>query len=231
LQRGRFLLRRVEAGGQPRSFRVYVPPVYDDGHASPAILFLHGAGERGSDSIAPTEVGIGPHLSSGDDAYPAIVVFPQCPGESHWSAPEARAIAMAALDQTATEFRIDSARIALTGISMGAAGAWLLAFEEPDRFASLAPVCGWLSSFTKRDPAAFARRIAHIPTWIFHGDADTIVPVEESRVMYAALQRAGANVRYTELKAVAHNSWDPAYGESGLLEWMIDFRRTTSTAR
>ncbi len=231
MQRCRFLLRPVEVGGQPHRFRIHVPPAYDDGRPWPAILFLHGAGERGSDSIAPTEVGIGPHLCSGHPDCPAIVLFPQCPRESHWSTPEARAIALATLDHTANEFRIDSARVALTGISMGAAGAWLLASEEPDRFASLAPVCGWLSSSVKRDYAAFAKRIAHIPIWMFHGDADNIVPVEESRIMYAALQAAGASVRYTELKGVAHNSWDSAYGESGLLEWMIGFRRTTSTAR
>ncbi|HSP13340.1 MAG TPA: PHB depolymerase family esterase [Thermoanaerobaculia bacterium] len=215
-----FLLRHVESGGGTRDFRVYVPPDYDDDHTWPAVLFLHGAGERGNDSVTPTKVGIGPHLYD-REPYPAIVVFPQCPAESHWSAPAARAIAAAALDSVISEFRIDAARIALTGISMGAAGAWLLASDQTGRFASLAPVCGWLSSRAKRDFSGFVKGIAHIPTWIFHGDADTIVPVDESRIMHAALEAAGAQVRYTELKGVGHNSWDPAYGESGLMEWLV----------
>jgi predicted peptidase len=181
------------------------------------VLFLHGAGERGSESIAATRVGIGPHLGG----YPAVVVFPQCPPEAYWSAPETRAIAKAALDQVQSEFRIDAARVALTGISMGGAGAWLLAGDEPDRFAALAPVCGWLSSRVKPGLADFAQKIARIPTWIFHGDTDTIIAVEESRLMNAALQAAGADVRYTELKGVGHNSWDPAYGKSGVMEWLI----------
>ena len=212
-----FLLRRIEVTGGSHRFRVYVPSDYSDQTARPAVLFLHGAGERGSDSIAPTKVGIGPHLKS----YPALVLFPQCPAESHWSAPEARAIATAALDLTASEFRIDGNRIALTGISMGGAGAWLLAGEQPQRFARLAPVCGWLSSRVKRELPVFAQVIARIPTWMFHGDSDPVVPVDESRLMYAALQGVGADVQYTELPGVAHNSWDSAYGESDLLDWLI----------
>jgi predicted peptidase len=217
LRHAGFLLRRVEVDGAPRPFRLYVPDGYSDQAAWPAVLFLHGAGERGSDSVTPTKVGIGPHL----DSYPAIVVFPQCPAESHWSAPEARAIAAAALDQTESEFRIDAKRVALTGISMGGAGAWLLASQQPKRFARLAPVCAWLSSRAKKDLPAFVETIAHIPTWMFHGDADNVVPVDESRLMFAALRGAGADVQYTELPGVAHNSWDPAYGSSGLLDWLI----------
>lgn len=224
-----FLVRRAEAEGIARDFRLYVPPGYDRQRSWPAVLFLHGAGERGNDSAAPTNVGIGPALKTRAAPYPAFVIFPQCPADSHWSAAAARAIAVVALAAAANEFRIDESRVALTGISMGAAGAWLLASEAPGRFMSLAPVCGWLSSRTKADLQAFAKRIAGIPAWIFHGSADDIVPVEESRIAAQALESAGANVRYTELAGVGHNSWDAAYQESALLEWMIT--KPASTAR
>jgi predicted peptidase len=213
-----FSLRRVDVDGVRRQFRVYIPPDSGDQREWPAVLFLHGAGERGRESMEPTRVGIGPHL----DGYPAVVIFPQCPQESQWSAPEARAIAKAALDQVQSELPIDPGRVALTGISMGGAGAWLLAGDQPERFAAVAPICGWLSSRVKPDLTAFAQKIARIPTWIFHGDADTIIAVQESRLMYTALQAAGADVRYTEMKGVAHNSWDPAYGKSGLMQWLIN---------
>jgi len=224
-----FLLRRVDVDGIARRFRIFVPEDYDDSRAFPAVLFLHGAGERGSDSVAPTKVGIGCALEDRDVPYPAIVVFPQCPRESTWSVVETRAIAVTALAETANEFHIDPGRVALTGISMGAAGAWLLAAEAPDKFVSLAPICGWLGSQAKADLDGFTKRIAAIPTWIVHGDDDNIVPVEESRAMHAALERAGANVRYTELRGVTHNSWDHAYRKSGLLDWMI--APATSAAR
>jgi predicted peptidase len=210
-----FQLRRVEVDGVSHRFRLYVPADYDA-----AVLFLHGAGERGNDSIAPTKVGLGSALSEREEPFPAIVVFPQCPRETHWTAAAARDIAMAALDATKKEFRIE--RVALTGISMGAAGAWLMAAEHPERFMSLAPICGWVSARSTKDHADLIARIRGIPTWIFHGSVDHIVPVEHSRVMEAALKVAGADVRYTELRDVAHNSWDPAYGASNLLEWMLN---------
>lgn len=216
-----FLVRRAEIEGIARPFRIYVPPQYDDRRTWPAVVFLHGAGERGNDPAAPTNVGIGPSLARRAEPYPAIVVFPQCPRESHWSAVEARAIAVVALATTANEFRIDQQRVALTGISMGAAGAWQLAYEAPDRFVSLAPICGWIGERAKSHLEQFAARIAGIPTWIFHGDRDDIVPVEESRLASQALEAAGADVRYTELRGVGHNSWDAAYQDSGLLDWMI----------
>ena len=66
-----------------------------------------------------------------------------------------------------------------------------------------------------------AKRIAGVPTWIFHGDADPVVPVEESRRMAAALKMAGAEVRYDELEGVGHDSWDFAYGLEELPIWMF----------
>lgn len=207
-----FLLRR--AGGH--RFRLYVPPDYDGGRSWPAVLFLHGAGERGSDSVGPLKVGIGPALEKRAEAYRAIVVFPQCPRAAHWSLPQGRTIATVALEETIGEFNVDMSRVALTGISMGAAGAWLMAAESPDRFVSLAPICGWATS-----RLAVAARVAHVPTWIFHGDADDIVPVDSSREMVLAMKDAGANVRYTEFRGIAHNSWDPAYQQTQLLDWML----------
>jgi predicted peptidase len=216
-----FLLRRAERDGTALRFRVYVPSDYDHGRSWPAVLFLHGAGERGNDSIGPTLVGLGRTLAE-REAYPAIVVFPQCPKESHWAAAESRAMAMHALDEVMKEFNIDPAKVALTGISMGAAGAWLTAADHPRRFMSLAPICGWVTARSDTEHAALIRNLRNIPTWIFHGSADPIVPVESSRKMAAALRNAGADVRYTELSGVGHNSWDRAYGESELLEWLLD---------
>ena len=72
------------------------------------------------------------------------------------------------------------------------------------------------------DPYAFtAQSLKHIPTWIFHGADDTLIPVSESRRMKEELDRAGANVRYTEFPKTGHNAWDPAYGDAELWTWML----------
>ena len=72
------------------------------------------------------------------------------------------------------------------------------------------------------DPYAFvASQVSTIPIWVFHGDADKTVPVEESRNMVKALKTAGANVQYTELSGVEHNAWDAAYDRADLIQSML----------
>jgi len=236
-----FLDRTITVAGHTYPYQVYVPREYalDPELRFPVILFLHGAGERGDDGLAQTAVGLGPALRRYPSRYPAIVVFPQAPRDSAWTGRVAEA-AMAALERTEQEFRTDPDRVYLTGTSMGGHGTWYLAYRHPDRFAAIAPVCGFVDRmFGGRDvtvvPAAdgepfeaLARRLASVPTWIFHGEADPVVPVEQSRRAAAALEAAGAvDVRYSELPGIGHNAWDPAYASPGFTEWLFAQRRAT----
>ena len=96
---------------------------------------------------------------------------------------------------------------------MGGQGTWYIVYRNPKRFAAIAPICGGISPdfWTKWGcghvvPAdsgetfsAFARQLRQIPTWIFHGEVDPVVPVEESRKTFAALKAAGAPVQYSEV--------------------------------
>ena len=233
-----FRAREVVLEGTTYKYQIFVPPGYDASKRWPVILFLHGAGERGSDGEVQTQVGLGAALRRAPESVPAIVVFPQVPKDSTWSGAIAR-MAMAALDQTMRELRTDPKRVYLTGISMGGYGTWQLAFQHPDRFAALAPVCGGVRfpraesrlrvtavPENTADPYTFvARGVRHIPTWIFHGGADPVVPVMESRQMVEALRALGAPVKYTEYPGVGHNSWDPAYAEPELWTWMLEKTR------
>src|SRR5439155_1277158 len=119
---------------------------------------LHGAGERGADGDLQTMVGLGPVVKGRAESFPAVVVLPQAPRDSVWSGAPARA-AMQALDAALREFRGDSARVYLTGLSMGGYGTWQLALEHPGRFAALVPICGGI-----RSPSALASiRVAGVP--------------------------------------------------------------------
>ena len=69
--------------------------------------------------------------------------------------------------------------------------------------------------------AEIARLIDSIPVWLFHGDADQAVAVEQSREMAEALKAAGADFKYTEYPGVNHNSWDKAYAEPELVPWLL----------
>src|SRR3989442_697781 len=59
-------------------YAMFVPAAYSASKTWPVMLFLHGAGERGSDGRAHLNVGLGPMVKAREANFPAIVVFPQC---------------------------------------------------------------------------------------------------------------------------------------------------------
>ena len=233
---GRFVQRAVAVGTATYRYQVFVPAVAA-GASAPVILFLHGSGERGDDNRKQLEVGLGPHVRAHAAGFPAIVVFPQAPDGTEWS--DNVAAVLAQLDAATVEFGGDRDRVYLTGLSMGGYGTWDLALREPTRFAALVPICGGLSGGTRRpsltvqsvaaepDPfAATAQRLRAVPTWIFHGARDNVVPPEQSRRMAAAMRAAdAADARYTEFADADHNSWDPAYATDALWPWLFAQRR------
>ncbi|HLZ46682.1 MAG TPA: PHB depolymerase family esterase [Gemmatimonadales bacterium] len=232
-----FLDRNVTVAGKSYHYQVYVPADYASKPNWPAILFLHGAGERGSDGLLQTNVGIGAAIRQNASRYPAIVVFPQAPLDSQWVGTPAD-MAVAALQQTLREFHVDPSRVYLTGLSMGGHGTWYVAYRHPELFAAIVPICGWVRDFPMFRGSApvvpgdsatvmtnLAQRLGKVPIWIFHGEVDQVVNVNGSREPAAALKAAGADVRYSELLGMNHNSWDAAYGSDEFVHWLFAQQR------
>ena len=232
-----FLDRTVIVNGQAYRYEVFLPSNWDKKQKWPVILFLHGYGERGDDGLLETDVGLPHAIRQRDKPMPFVVVMPQClAGEHVFTDSDMEAVALASLDQSMKEFHGDPERTYLTGLSMGGYATWNIAARHPRIFAAYVPVCGGvrpnhdhpqLKSSLLDDPsisdpyAEIARRVGKTPVWIFHGDADPSVPVEESRKMAEALRATGGNVKYTEYPGVEHNSWDKAYAEPDLFPWLL----------
>lgn len=216
-------LPRVHKGADgDNKYVLFVPHSYKGTEQAPLILFLHGAGERGDDGELPVKQGIGNAIKfkQNEKSFPFFVIFPQCKaGKQHnWKAggPDANR-ALAILDEVMKDYKIDSKRLYLTGLSMGGAGTWHLAFAHPDKWAAIAPICGG------GDPKA-ADHIKHIPCWCFCGDKDGPKLVQNNRDMIEALKKAGGNPRYSEFPHVGHNSWDPAYVTPELYTWFLSHK-------
>ncbi len=228
-----FLNRTVKVGAENYPYQVYVPANWTKAKKWPVILFLHGAGERGNDGLIQTEIGIGTAIRRHPDRIPAIVVMPQCAKNHWWLQPEMQAQALKALEQTMKEFNGDATRTYLTGLSMGGNGTWAIASSNPGKFAAIAPVCAPARISPKYNVQAkpedtseeryqtYAAKIGKTPVWVFHGDADPVVPVTESRLMVEALKAAGGDVRYNEYPGVGHDSWNKAYAEPDLFSWLL----------
>lgn len=198
------------------NYLLYLPPEYDSQESWPLIMFLHGRGERGSNLKLVRQHGPPKRIAEGDD-FPFIVVSPQCPAGSYWTE-ELDALA-ALLDDVIASHKVDTRRVYLTGMSMGGRGTWFLAGRYPERFAAIAPVCGaglnWIA----------VERLRNMPVWVFHGDADTVVPTYESENMVGWLRDVGNEARLTLYPGIGHDSWTQAYNTPELYEWFLSHSR------
>lgn len=244
-RRSRFLERAVTSADHTYRYRVWLPAHYTKLHHWPVVLYLHGSGERGDDNLRQLSAGLAPALEQYGERYKCIVVFPQCRMGEEWYG-EMELQALAALEQTIREFHGDRHRVYLTGISMGGAGTWYMG-RRPRRFAALVPISGEVAR-RPDDPfptdlppdiarivgagnpyAAMAEAIGATPVWAFHGADDDVVPVTESRSMFAALKQNSGNVQYTEYPNTGHDAWDRAYADPNLTRWL--FRQRLRSAR
>ena len=181
----------------------------------PMIIFLHGAGERGTD-IEKVKVHGPPKLVETEKDFPFIVLSPQCPARERWRPHQLAAL----IDEVISKHPVDPDRLYLTGLSMGGYGSWDLSQAYPDKFAAVAPVCGGndINSW-------MAEKIKHLPIWVFHGALDSVVPVGQSAMIVRALKALEAEVRFTVYPEAGHDSWTETYDNPALYEWFLKHRR------
>jgi predicted peptidase len=207
-------------------YLLFLPEGYtkDESKRWPLILFLHGAGERGANVWMVAKHGP-PEIVQVTN-LPFIVVSPLCPPGQQWN----EDVLMALLDNVEKQYRVDTHRVYLTGLSMGGFGTWELGLRHPDRFAAIAPVCGGgetLPIILARDfdPAQLAL-IKSLGVWAFHGGKDPTVPPDDSVRMVDLLKKAGCNdVKLTIYPNAQHDSWTQAYAEPGLFDWFLKHSR------
>jgi acetyl esterase/lipase len=226
-----FLNRTLVVHGATYRYQVYLPEEWrrDDHKRWPVILFLHGRGERGSDGMWQTQIGLPEAVRDHPDRWPFVIVMPQCPLANFWTDPEMLAMAMAALDEETKEFHGDPERTYLTGLSLGGYGAWELARLHPHRWAAVAIVAsGVFWSYAPERwqkasslPAEYAHALGHTPVWLFHGSDDPVVAPRESELMFEAFKAAGGRVRLWVYQGLRHDCWTRAYGEPELPRWLL----------
>ncbi len=204
-------------------YLISVPEDYDpQGDPLPLVLFLHGAGERGDDLNLVKKHGP-PKMIEEGRAFPAIVVSPQCPTDSWWDDQVPALIAL--LDKIEGQYHIDRDREYLTGLSMGGYGTFALGAAQPNRFAALVPICGGGSRFV-------VHQLTHMPMWVFHGEADHVVPPEESLRLVQMLRAQGnRQVRLTTYPGVDHDSWTQTYANPEMWDWMFAQRRSARQSK
>ena len=206
-----FTNKRIDSMG----YMINLPDGYDEKNKYPMIVALHGAGERGSDVSLVLVHGVMKYVAAGLK-LDAIVVAPQCPSDFTWNLLTVELKEL--IDSVVAEYAVDTDRICLTGLSMGGYGTWEMGICYPGFFAALAPVCGGGMAWR-------AGLIGKTPVWAFHGDADNVVVPENSYMMVKSLKSRGGNVKLTVFNGVGHNSWEPAYEDTKVIEWLLSQKR------
>ena len=227
-----FLNRTIVLNGTAHKYVVYLPETWSEHQSWPVSLFLHGSGERGSEGMDQTQIGLPAAIRLHPERWPFIVVMPQVPfNHHHWTDPDMMQTAMAATAAETREFHGDPERTYLTGLSLGGYGVWELARANPRTFAAIVPVSGGIfwsyapQRWAEPELAAeYARAIAHTPVWLFHGADDPVVLPKQSVIMFDALKAAGGNARFWEFAGTKHNAWDKAYGNPDLPKWLLAHR-------
>lgn len=177
----------------------------------PLMVFLHGAGERGTDLDLVKMHGPAKLADQGKDLG-FIIISPQCPKNVWWSNYIEKIMAL--IDETAEKYDVDQSRVYLTGLSMGGYGTWAIAATYPERFAAIAPICGGGHWF-------IAENLKDVPIWAFHGAKDETVALSESQEMVDAVNEKGGNAKLTIYPDANHNSWTETYDNPKLYEWFL----------
>ena len=194
-------------------YLLFLPQGYENSKQRwPLILFLHGAGESGT-NLAKVKTHGPPKVVESKPDFPFILVSPQSSGRG-WNSDTLNAL----LDDVVRKYRVDTHQIYLTGLSMGGYGTWSLAAAHPERFAAIVPICGG------GNPAD-AKKLVGLPIWVFHGAKDPTVPVQRSREMVEAIKAAGGNVKFTEYPEAQHDCWTETYDNAELYKWLLAQKR------
>ena len=217
------LTYEIKRSGEIR-YLLYLPKDYDakGGKSWPLVLFLHGAGERGT-NLQRVAIHGPPMLVKLGTNFPFIVVAPQCPEGERWENENLLQL----LDHVMKTCQVDASRVYLTGLSMGGYGTWKLGLAHPEKFAAIVPICGGGERIdvllAGRERAAALKDLA---VWAFHGAKDPVVPLEESERMVDAFKKAGVKeVKLTVYPEADHNSWTAAYFNPELYEWLLKHQR------
>lgn len=217
-------------------YRILFPDAFLEVNKYPVVLFLHGAGERGSDNTRQLTHGSQLFIDETHrGAFPAIVIFPQCPENDYWAnanvdrstkplsitypleEPPTKALnlTMLLMEEMLSKPYTDNNKVYVGGLSMGGMGTFELLYRKPDMFTAAIAICGG------GNPDGVKAYADKTGLWVFHGAKDDVVDPQLSINMVSAYLKAGGKPNMSIYANDNHNSWDSAFAEPKLLTWLF----------
>ncbi|MGY3054932.1 putative peptidase [Pedobacter sp. UYEF25] len=221
------------------SFRILYPLNFDATKKYPILFFLHGSGERGNDNRSQLVHGSAQFLKdSVRNAFPSIVIFPQCPSKDSWSdvgivtengkrtfnfkksgkPTKSMHALLAVVKDFLLKDYVDKKQVYVGGLSMGGMGTYEILRRRRHTFAAAFAICGG-------DNLANVKKFKQVPLWIFHGAKDDVVDPAFSIAIANRLKGFGDEVKLTIYPDAGHNSWDSAFAEPKFLPWLYSHKK------
>ncbi len=171
-------------------YSLYLPDSYSPDKKYSLVIMLHGYSENDYDfadkltSLMPEDFIIVSVFGRGDLYY-------QSAGEQD---------VLDVMDRIIGRYSVDENRVYLMGSSMGGLGTWRIGSLYADRFAAIAPYCGW-SGYE------FLENLGNMKTYIVHGNEDQTVSIKFDKNCAERLMRLGYDVSFIEIENGSHNAW------------------------
>jgi len=204
---------------QGLAYGVEYPKGFEPSQVYPVLLFLHGAGTRGSNTeklvTHPFREALLKH-----EGLPFVTVVPLCSKDTWfdmWERLEALCLHLV------SQPYVDKSRFYLMGASMGGYAVWQLAMSMPELFAAIVPICGGGMYWN-------ASRLKTVPVWAFHGALDPVVLPEESQKMVDKINKKGGSAKLTVYPNNGHDAWSDTFANPEVFAWLLSHRRDTPTA-
>lgn len=197
-----------EPTGETLPYAVFVPTSYNAGSPVPLVVSLHGLG-RTYDWLMGYD-----GLLDYAEEYGFMVVTPLGYVRRGWygsratenpvHAERSEADVMNVIARVKAEFTVDDNRTYLWGHSMGGAGTYHIAVNNPDMFAALAVAAP--APHPDQSPTMLSE-IRDTPILVLQGTEDELVPVERTRHWVAAMRAIGMPHVYVELEGADHTNF------------------------
>ena len=194
-------------------YAVRIPNGFSENKKYPLVIYIHGAGARGTDIQSIVKHGVFTETEKFN--FDAIFVAPQCYEDSWFCIFEQL---QEYIIHVINQDYVDIERVYALGASMGGYTTWQIAMSRPDLFAAIVPICGGGMYWN-------AGRLKNIGIWAFHGSDDPIVYCEESKKMVQAVNENGGNARLTIFDGVGHASWTPTFKCQEMWQWLFEQRK------
>ncbi|PWV55791.1 fibronectin type III domain-containing protein [Chitinophaga sp. S165] len=204
------------------NFRLKFPKTYQhnvaDGKKYPIFVFLHGRGEGGSvydNEYQLLHGGQNFETKTDNGSYDGFLFYGQT-ADGNWGNGQYDII-KELLDSLAVQVKGDLNRITVNGLSAGGYGSWLFMQRYPQYFAGALPMSGIT---TNDGSAAMIERTKYTAVWYFQGGLDNAPAPYTANTATAAMQAAGANLRYTFYPNLGHGTWTTAWAEADFIPYI-----------